>query len=141
MTGYSTVVARFVSYACVVTPVNHDGSTSTPDRWWGRVTLNANGWNIGNGSSDFRICRYSADHNGSGTTSNSEHPLWYRAVTSALDSQNYLVVQGNRACPTDSAQNFGSPFNASDDTTIIHQPSGNRSAYEPAATGTDILMD
>jgi type IV pilus modification protein PilV len=141
VSGYSTVAARFVSYACVVTPVDHDNSASTPNRWWGRVTLNPSGWTIGNSGSEFRVCRYSADYNGSSSVSNSEHPLWYRAVTSALDTQNYLVVQGSRSCPTDSPQNFGSPFNASDDSTIIHQPSGARSNFESASTGADIPMD
>jgi type IV pilus modification protein PilV len=154
VTGYTTVTARFVSYACVVTPVDHDGSPSTPNRWSGRVTLNANGWNIGTGGTNFRICRFSADYgtNGLGGISNSEHPLWYRGVTGALDGQNYLVIAGDRNCPTDSPQNFGSPFNASDDTTWEHQPSGSLSCAtaacptpatqrEPSTTGTDIPMD
>lgn len=141
--GYTGVSARFVSYACVVTPVNHDGSSSTRDRWWGRVTLNAgSGWTIGSGATQFRICRYSSDYNTSGgAPSNSEHPLWYRAVTGALDSQNYLVIPGNRSCPTDVPQNLGSPFNAVDDTTILHQPTGTFSTNEPTTTSTDLLME
>jgi type IV pilus modification protein PilV len=142
VTGYTTVIARFVSYACVVTPVDHDGSASTLNRWWGSVTLSTDGsWTIGSGGSNFAVCRYSADYNGSSSTSNSEHPLWYRTVTGALDSQNYLVVAGNRSCPTDSPQNFGSPFNASDDSTIIHQPGGTRSTFEPTTTNADVTMD
>lgn len=140
--GYTGVSARFVSYACIVTPVDHDGSSSTPNRWWGSVTLNTDGsWAIGTGSSQYKICRYSSDYNMSGgAPSNSEHPLWYRAVTGALDSQNYLVIGGNRNCPTDGPQNLGSPFNAVDDTTIQHQPSGNLSTNEPTPSA-DILME
>lgn len=32
--GYTGVMARFVSYACIMTPVDHDGNASTPNRWW-----------------------------------------------------------------------------------------------------------
>jgi hypothetical protein len=140
--GYNTVIGRFVSYACVVTPVDHDSNVSTPQRWWGRVTLNSSGWNIGAGSSDYRVCRYSADYNGVGGAGNvnSEHPSWYRGVTGALDSQNFLITLGE-ACPTDQPQNLGSPFNPSDDSTVAHQPNSTRSAGEPAQTSTDILMD
>jgi type IV pilus modification protein PilV len=148
--GYGGVSARFVSYACIVTPV-----AGTPPRWWGRATLNSGpGWVIGTSGSEFKVCRYSADYstNGSGTISNSEHPLWYRGVTGPLDSQNYLVIAGNRNCPTDDPQNLGSPFNASDDTTWNHQPSGALSCAtascptpatqrEPSNTATDLLMD
>jgi hypothetical protein len=155
--GYTTVIARFVSYACIVTPVDHDTNSSTPNRWWGQVTLNTDGsWAIGTSSSQFKVCRYSADYNGTGSISNSEHPLWYRAVTGALDSQNYLVIQGNQSCPTDRAQNLlSNPINAVDDTTAQHQPNGersfqclsssctgaNKSVLEPSNTADPLLMD
>jgi type IV pilus modification protein PilV len=153
--GYTGVSAKFVSYACIVTPVDHDSNASTAKRWWGRVTLNSDAsWTIGSSGSEFKICRYSADYgtNGAGGISNSEHPLWYRGVTGPLDSQNYLVIEGNRNCPTDLPQNLGSPFNPSDDTTWEHQPSGSLSCAtaacptpatqrEPSTTATDIAMD
>lgn len=99
------------------------------------------GWTIASGAANYKVCRYSSDYNATSPISNSEHPLWYRGVTGALDSQNFLVVAGNRNCPTDNPQNFGSPFNASDDTTVDHQPTAALSPTEPAATGTDLLMD
>ena len=131
--GYSTIISKFVSYACIVTPVDHDfgtaGAASTPKRWWGKVTINPNTsssvgtvWAIGAADGQYNVCRYSADFNGSGSTSNSEHPLWYRGVTGALDSQNFLVIDSGEICPTDEPQNFGSPVNFADDTTAGHQP-------------------
>jgi type IV pilus modification protein PilV len=153
--GYTGVSARFVSYACIVNPVDHDSNASTANRWWGQVTLNSDSsWTIGSSSTQFKICRYSADYgtNGAGGIANSEHPLWYRGVTGPLDSQNYLVIEGNRNCPTDLPQNLGSPFNPSDDTTWEHQPNGSLSCAtaacptpatqrEPSTTATDIAMD
>jgi hypothetical protein len=134
VTGYSTIVSKFVSYACIVTPVNHDagdpGEASTPLRWWGRVTINANSnttvgpvWQIGTANGQYKVCRYSADWNGDNKISNSEHPRWYRPVTGALDSQNYLVILSSEDCPTDRAQSlFTNPVNFADDTTAGHQP-------------------
>lgn len=155
-TGYdSSPVEKFVSYACVVTPVDHDGSPITPNLWWGRVTLFTDGsWSIDSTSSTFKVCRYSADYNSSLTISNSEHPLWYRGVTGALDSQNYLVIKGDQLCPTDRpADLFGTPVNYADDTTALHQPTGelsfqctnsacsggNKVVREPPATDTTAL--
>ena len=157
---YTGLVSRFVVYACIVTPVDHDTVATTAKRWWGRVTLNPNTvsaagtvWAISSSGSDYQICRYSADFNGNAAIANSEHPQWYRGVTGALDSQNYLVVQG-QACPTDKAANpLGSPATYADNTTADHQPNGERSfqcpaggcgsknPLEPPATDTDIFMD
>jgi len=52
--------------------------------------------------------------------SNSEHPLYYRGVTGALDNQNYVVITGNRSCPTDSAASpaTGKYTNVN---TMVHQ--------------------
>jgi Tfp pilus assembly protein PilV len=161
VTGYSNVDAKFVSYACVVTPVNHDLSASTPLRWWGRVTLNTDGsWVIGNSNGQFKVCRYSADYNGNGAIANAEHPQWYRGVTGALDSQNYLVIDQAQSCPTEVTANPFSNQKAdySDDTTALHQPysapgvfsfqcltaactGGNRATREPTTTSTDLFMD
>jgi type IV pilus modification protein PilV len=161
--GYSTVIARFVSYACIVTPVDHDNSTATPKRWWGKVTINPNTasaagtvWAIGTSSGQYKVCRYSADYNASSGISNSEHPLWYRGVTGALDSQNFLVIDRDEGCPTDRPQDvLGSPVNYADDTTAGHQPGsaeersfqcpasgcGTKSVLEPSTTTTDLPMD
>ena len=161
--GYPTVVSRFVSYACVVTPVDHDGSIATARRWWGRVTINPNSapavgatWQIGSASGQRKVCRYSADYNASGAISNSEHPLWYRGVTGALDSQNFLVIDRSQDCPTDRPQDLlGSSVNFADKTTARHQPPsieersfqcpavgcGTKNFLEPTVTTSDLLMD
>lgn len=163
VSGYSTVVSRFVSYACVVTPVDHDGSVATPRRWWGQVTLNANSasavgtvWQIGTGSGQYKVCRDSADYNASGSISNSEHPLWYRGVIGALDSQNFLVIDRSENCPTDRPQDLlGNPVNLADKTTARHQPAsyaelsfqcptggcGTKNFLEPSVNTTDLAMD
>jgi hypothetical protein len=161
--GYTTLQSRFISYACIVAPVDHDNLPSTPNRWWGRLTLNANSnasvgpiWTIGTGS--YKVCRFSADYNANGSISNSEHPLWYRGVTSPLDGQNYLVINESESCPTDRPAD---PFSNqavrySDDTTAQHQPatavrsfqcpSGGCSGplptpLEPSNLATDLTMD
>jgi Tfp pilus assembly protein PilV len=117
------VSARFVSYACIAYPVDHDSNADTRTRWWGRVSLNPSGWTIGTSSSTYKVCRFTADYNASGSVSNGEHPLWYRGVTGALDNQNYLVVAGNQPCPTDkpTAPVSGDFVNAN---TATHQTSG-----------------
>lgn len=117
------VTARFISYACIVVPVNHDSNANTPDRWWGRVTINPSNWTIGSGNANYKVCRFTADYDLSGTMSNNEHPLWYRGVTGALDSQNYLVVKGDAICPNDKPTDpvNGDFVNAN---TVVHQTSG-----------------
>lgn len=161
VSGYTNVVSKFVAYACVMVPVDHDLIPATPKRWWGRMTLNPNAdsgagttWSIGTSSGRYRICRYSADYNTSNSISNSEHPLWYRGVTSSLDSQNFLVIAHDENCPTDRVIDYlSSPVNFADDTTAAHQPTGelsfqcpsggcgSRSVLEPSTTTIDLLMD
>jgi prepilin-type N-terminal cleavage/methylation domain-containing protein len=134
-TGYSSVVSRFVAYACIVTPSDDDGDESilpapasvTPRRWWGQLVLmplltsgDASVWTMGTGASDRKVCRFTGDYVIDDNVSNSEHPLHYRAVTGALDNQNYLIIDGNQSCPTDSkiAPLTGDYVNTH---TLIHQ--------------------
>ncbi|HEY2929581.1 type IV pilus modification protein PilV [Piscinibacter sp.] len=160
--GY-LVTARFVAYACIVAPVDHDSNSTTAKRWWGEVTLvpnsdSANGttWSIGTTSSTWKICRFSADYNVDNAIANSEHPLWYRGVTGALDSQNFVVITGNNSCPTDVAANpLGSPATYVNNSTASHQPTGERSfqcansscsganktTLEPSTLSTDLTME
>lgn len=96
----------FVNYDCIVYP-----DTSSPRTWSGKVTLTD--FSTGTTASDYRVCRYSADYNGNGsgyvtnTTAidNYEHPAVYAKVTGSLARQNFLVVRGDRACPTAPAVN------------------------------------
>lgn len=160
--GYS-VTARFIAYACIVTPVDHDSSTATAKRWWGKVTIipntvSADGttWSLGTTSSTYKVCRYSGDYNVNSAISNSEHPLWYRAVTGALDSQNFVVILGNKDCPTDvAAAPLANPADYVNTNTTDHQPTGelsfqcatsactgaNKTTLEPATTSTDLPME
>ena len=163
VSGYTTVQSKFISYACIVAPVNHDNVTSTPNRWWGNVTLSANSdasagsvWTIGTANGNYKVCRFSADYNLNGAISNSEHPLWYRGVTGPLDSQNYLIINHNRNCPTDRpADPFSNQaIRYSDDTTAQHQPAtadlsfqcpsggcGSKNVLEPSSTAADLFMN
>ncbi|MDH5540135.1 MAG: hypothetical protein OEY03_12095 [Rhizobacter sp.] len=110
---------RHVAYHCVVYPAAGTAA------WSGRTDLVPNGWRIGIGPDDRRVCRFSADLDGSGTIdANIEHPARYDNVNGALPNQNFLVVMGSQACPT------GSPLRldgAGSDVfvnlaTVPHQP-------------------
>jgi Tfp pilus assembly protein PilV len=84
---------RAVRYHCLV-PVRADG------RWSGRSSVVPQGWRIGTGAGEYRVCRYSADLDGSGAVDrNVEHPARYENVDAALAQQNFLVVAGPDACP------------------------------------------
>lgn len=90
----------FVNYYCVVYP------TGTPATWAGKVVLT--GFSLGTTAAEYRVCRYSADYDGSGdgytpdkkSIDNYEHPAVYGKVLGSLSRQNFLVVRGNRTCPT-----------------------------------------
>jgi type IV pilus modification protein PilV len=139
-------VPHFIAYACVVTPIDHDGVASTPRIWSGEVQLVPSGWSFGSSgtlgptSGTGRLCRFSSDYNGSGTLANGEHPRYYRHVTGSLDKQNYLVVNGQDNCPTDTAPD---PANGDfvDTNTERHQPSPELSTFEPSTAGTAIPME
>ena len=90
---------QFVAYHCVVYP------PTAAAMWSGRTTLTPTGWTIGTGAGDHRVCRYSADLDGSGAVdANIEHPASYSGVDSALANQNFLVIAGTENCP------LGSPL-------------------------------
>jgi len=84
---------RFASYRCLVTP-------RANGRWSGRATLAPDGWTIGSGGADRRVCRFASDLNGSGAIdANIEHPADYVDVSTGLSEQNFLVVRGSQSCP------------------------------------------
>jgi type IV pilus modification protein PilV len=131
---------RFLTYACVVEPVDHDGDSGTPLRWWGKVSPVTDGtWTLATGNGNFRMCRYTADYDLSSTLTNNEHPLWYRGVTGALDNQNFLVVNGNGTCPADGPTDpvDGDFVNTN---TVEHAPNPTLSPLEPASVAADIKM-
>ncbi|HEY0957027.1 MAG TPA: prepilin-type N-terminal cleavage/methylation domain-containing protein [Roseateles sp.] len=92
-----------VNYDCIIY-----FSASSPGKWSGKLTLVPTGFSIGTLASEYRVCRYSADYNGNGSPyvsatvayDNFEHPEVYVGVTGSLARQNFLVVNGARACPT-----------------------------------------
>ena len=84
---------RHLAYHCVVYPLGNG-------QWSGRATLVPAGWSIGTGTADRRVCRFSADLDGSGAVdANLEHPSSYANVVSSLAHQNFLVIAGTETCP------------------------------------------
>ncbi len=107
---------RYLAYHCVVAPAATGGA------WAGRASIVPSGWSIGAGSSERRVCRFSADLDASGAIDNNlEHPDSYSAVSTSLTNQNFLVIGGNQACPT-SAGATGVNGVFADLTTAPHQP-------------------
>jgi hypothetical protein len=103
---------RFVAYHCMITPL--------AGRWSGRSSVVPQGWALGSTASQFKVCRYSADQDGSGSVDiNAEHPRDYTEVQSALTQQNFLVVRGDQSCPLASSIG-GAVF--SNLSTAQHQP-------------------
>jgi hypothetical protein len=101
---------RYVAYHCVVVPL-------ASGRWSGRSTIAPIGWTIGNGANDRKVCRYTADIDGSGSVDrNDEHPVAYSGVDHALANQNFLVIKGSETCPA------GNPTAFVDLATALHQP-------------------
>lgn len=123
-TGYNDVKSRYVAYACIVIPVDHDSNPDTKMRWSGTFritpTAGAGAWSLGSGNNDIKLCRYTGDYYTDGVLSNSEHPLTYRGVTGALDNQNYVVYDGS--CPTDGPANTATSNYVNSNTTV-HQTS------------------
>lgn len=84
---------RHLAYHCVVYPL-------ASGLWSGRATLVPSGWTVGTGVGDRRVCRFTADLDGSGSVdANLEHPSSYAAVDSSLAHQNFLVIAGAETCP------------------------------------------
>ncbi len=109
---------RFVAYHCLIAPM-------ASGQWSGRSVVVPSGWTIGSGSTDHRVCRYTADLDASGAIdSNPEHPADYTHVNTNLAHQNFLVVKGSEACPAGrptwvAGNNAGSEPDAG---TAPHQP-------------------
>jgi Tfp pilus assembly protein PilV len=115
------VSSRFIAYSCIVIPVDHDADTGTAKRWSGMPVITTDGsWSLGTTSSTLTLCRYTGNYISDSALSNSEHPLYYRGVTGALDNQNYVVVTGNVGCPYDSASNTATADYVNNNTTA-HQ--------------------
>lgn len=133
---------NYIGYSCVVYPKDLNVPADNVLEWSGRLTLAATGATIGTGSNQYKVCRFSQDYNRNGYVwfpnlvptaalgqtitriDNDEHPYAYMMVRRSLSNQNFLVVQGNQNCPTDSAVeiNGQGAENYTDATTVTHQP-------------------
>lgn len=101
------------AYRCVVQPAPNG-------RWSGRILLLPSGWTIGTTARDHRVCRYSADLDGSGAIdANIEHPASYADLDTYLPNQNFRIVAGDTPCPR-AAPVTGGRF--VDLSTLQHQP-------------------
>jgi len=119
----------FTTYSCVVTPVVMS-SLGADAQWFGQFVITTDGsWTLGSGSTNWHVCRFTGDYDGDNDISNSEHPRYYRGVTGALDSQNYVVIPGNRTCPTDSEGTLTSNFR--NNNTELHQDTAVSSGSRP----------
>jgi len=121
---------RYVAYTCAVYPRDF----STGPAWTGRSMLVPSGWSIGTSSSSYKVCRYSEDYNLNGYVwvesggdivkiENGEHPYAYLLASGSLQNQNFLVIKGNKSCPTDGAVEVDGTGgeNYTNETTVIHQ--------------------
>ena len=109
---------RHLAYHCVVYPL-------ASGQWSGRATLVPAGWSVGLGAAERRVCRYSADLDGSGAVdSNFEHPAAYANVDAALAHQNFLVIKGSEVCPARNGVRVeGNPADVlANLSTAQHQP-------------------
>ncbi len=123
---------RYVAYTCVVYPRAIVGRAPA---WTGRSLITPAGWTIGTTASDHKVCRYSTDYNLNGyiwtpadgpnitEIDNSEHPYAYLMESGSLSNQNFLVIKGNRSCPTDGPVEVDGTGgeNYTDETTVLHQ--------------------
>lgn len=133
---YNALKSTFVAYACIVLPVPDAADPPGPNRWSGKFQITASGWTIGSGPGTSKVCRYTGDYVVNGAVSNSENPLYYRAVTGPLDNQNYVVIDGNRSCPTDSAANTATSKYTNVNTSE-HQPTEVRSGTNPGGANSN----
>lgn len=107
----TSTASRVVAYHCVI--------ATNEGRWSGRSSLVPQGWTIGTAATDRKVCRYSADQDGSGAVdSNAEHPNEYKDVDRSLMHQNFLIVRGDQPCPV--ASRSEAVF--AELSTVQHQP-------------------
>ncbi|MBI5258324.1 MAG: hypothetical protein HY855_17600 [Burkholderiales bacterium] len=127
-------VQTSVEYFCIIYP-------NSAKSWEGKTSLvelpfsdSGAAWAIGTGSDQYRVCRYTKS--ATDYTSNTDHPKDYgkwkatcgqpgqepcRPVFGNLINQNFLVIAGDKSCPTDGASNpaTGDLINSN---TLQHQP-------------------
>ena len=91
MAGWQDTGDRFLAWHCIVTPRANGG-------WSGRIALSGDGWTIGAGAGDRRVCRYlpaaadAIDANIAPAGDDID-------VAAALLGRNFLVVGAGETCP------------------------------------------
>ena len=133
----TTPAERYIAYTCVVYPRAFAGGLA----WTGRSMLVPSGWVIGAAADNYKVCRYSEDYNLNGYVwapalapvdnpavqvtkiENGEHPYAYLQANGGLQNQNFLLIKGNKQCPTDGAVEVDGTGgeNYTNETTVIHQ--------------------
>lgn len=102
---------RHIAYTCIL-------PTQVDNGWSGQLRIAPEGWSLGDAATAFKVCRYSADLDGSGRIDrNAEHPEHYRDVRGPLLQQNYLVIRGDATCT-----GALTPHNEASLATVQHQP-------------------
>jgi hypothetical protein len=125
LAGWTDTPERHWQFHCAVTraPADTDGA---PPRWSGRLQFTPSGWTIGTVPGARRICRYSADTDGSGAVDRpAEAPEWLTEVDGPLAEQNFLVVDGPLPCPAPVAATGAGgtvPWSQANPATVPHQP-------------------
>lgn len=124
---YEVAFPGYITYTCLV--------ASSTTAWRGSSKMLVNGYSVGTGSSETRICRYYAtsgdsngnstveadeDANGNGLYDGNERPYPYPLVSGNLSNQNYYLLKGNRNCPDDGPDS-GSAADVPP-WTVRHQP-------------------
>lgn len=136
-TSIAANVQSAVEYFCIIYP-------NSTQSWAGKSTVvplpfadggdNTANWSIGTGAGAYRVCRYTTAS--TNFTENADHPETYskwsascggtganscRPVKGNLINQNFLVIDGTKTCPVDTAINpaAGDLVNSN---TLPHQP-------------------
>jgi type II secretory pathway pseudopilin PulG len=127
----ATTVQRSIEYFCIVRPYQIE------DGWGARTKVVplpfSNGgaiWATGNVAGSYRVCRYTTAS--SGYTTNLDHPNIYGKESSSCGStcqkvkgnlinQNFLIIDGMKACPSDVAPDPAAG-NLVNSNTLQHQP-------------------
>jgi Tfp pilus assembly protein PilV len=88
---------RFLAWRCLVAP-RSDG------RWSGRIAIVANGWTIGGGAGDGRVCRFAPAEVRAAIDANIGAARLDADVDGALPGRHFVVVRGSDGCPATTAQ-------------------------------------
>lgn len=134
----------YVGYSCIIRPIDLDNINTTPAAWTGLAILSVSGASLGTLPSEYKVCRFSADYNlngyvwtpviptpssasstdSVGLIDNEEHPYAYLNVQKSLSNQNFIVINGDKNCPSASEVEVNGTGSEvyTNATTVLHQP-------------------